>query len=151
MMVSSTENAAVKQETGNRFREIIALLRDRERAVFSLVLYPESTPIMESWRAVLDLKHAGIETQLIVANLVLPESACSNAFFRNRRQMQLRYLKQIDNKFSVPVLQFPLMAEEIKGLKLLRGATNALEQAESNRRMRPPHNERMNPSPALPS
>lgn len=126
MMVSSTENAAVKQETGNRFREIIALLRDRERAVFSLVLYPESTPIMESWRALLDLKHAGIETQLVVANLVLPEQACSNVFFRNRRRMQLKYLKEIDDKFALPVLRFPLMAEEIRGLNLLREATTAL-------------------------
>ena len=125
-MVSSDENAAVKQETGNRFREIIALLRDPERAVFSLVLYPESTPIMESWRALLDLKHAGIETQLIVANLVLPESACSNSFFRNRRRMQLKYLKEIDEKFAPPVLRFPLMAEEIRGLDLLRKATAAL-------------------------
>jgi len=126
MMVSSDENAAVKQETGNRFREIIALLRDPERAVFSLVLYPESTPIMESWRALLDLKHAGIETQLIVANLVLPESACSNSFFRNRRRMQLKYLKELDEKFAPPVLRFPLMAEEIRGLDLLRKATAAL-------------------------
>jgi anion-transporting ArsA/GET3 family ATPase len=66
--VSSGENTAVKLETGNHFREITALLRDPERAVFSLVLYPESTPIMEPWRALLDLKHAGIETQFIVAN-----------------------------------------------------------------------------------
>jgi len=126
MMVSSDENAAVKQETGNRFREIIALLRDPERAVFSLVLYPESTPIMESWRAMLDLKHAGIETQLIVANLVLPEEACHNAFFRNRRRMQLKYLKEIGEKFALPVLRFPLMQEEIRGLDLLRAATAAL-------------------------
>jgi len=126
MMVSSNENAAVKQETGNRFREIIALLRDPERAVFSLVLYPESTPIMESWRALLDLKHAGIETQLIVANLVLSQEACHNAFFRNRRRMQLKYLKEIDEKFGLPVLRFPLMQEEIRGLALLRAATAAL-------------------------
>jgi len=126
MMVSSDENAAVKQETGNRFREIIALLRDPQRAVFSLVLYPESTPIMESWRALLDLKHAGIETQLIVANFVLPQEACQNAFFRNRRRMQLKYLKEIDEKFALPVLRFPLLGEEIRGLDLLRAATAAL-------------------------
>ncbi|HEY6000663.1 MAG TPA: TRC40/GET3/ArsA family transport-energizing ATPase [bacterium] len=126
MMVSSAENAAVKQETGNRFRQIIALLRDPARAVFSLVLYPESTPIMESWRAMLDLRRAGIHTQFIVANLLLPEAACGNAFFRNRRRMQLKYLKDIDDRFALPVLRFPLMAEEIRGLDLLRRATAAL-------------------------
>jgi len=122
MMVSSTENAAVKQETGNRFREIIALLRDPERAVFAQVVYPEATPILESWRAVLDLRRAGIETQFVVANLVLPEEACLNPFFRRRRRMQMKYLREIDEKFALPVLRFPMLQEEVRGLELLRKA-----------------------------
>ncbi len=46
MMVSTGESEGVKRETQNRFREIISLLRDRERAVFSFVLYPNQRP---SW------------------------------------------------------------------------------------------------------
>ncbi len=128
MMVASTESLQVKEATQNRFRQIIELLRDKTRTVFSLVLYPESTPIMESYRAMLDLKNAGIETQLIVANMILPEEVCVNNFFRNRRQMQLRYLKEINDRFNLPVLQFPMMQEEIKGMELLKKAVMILAQ-----------------------
>ncbi len=122
IMVSSQEALKAKEATQNRFREIIDILKDKERTVFSLVLYPESTPIMESYRAMLDLREAGIETQLVIANMVLPEEVCSNYFFKNRRQLQVKYLKEIKERFGLPVLQFPLMQEEIKGMELLRKA-----------------------------
>lgn len=130
LMVSTNDSAGVKTETRNRFREIISLLRDRDRAVFSFVLYPESTPIMESYRAMLDLKEAGIETQLVVVNLVLPVEVSVNAFFRNRRAMQMKYLKEIQERFNLPVLQFPMMQDEIRGIQQLKQAA-ALLRSES--------------------
>jgi len=122
MMVSTVESTETKETAQNRFRDIISTLRDKNRTVFSLVLYPESTPIMESYRTMLDLKEAGIETQLVIANMVLPEEVCINDFFRNRRQMQMKYLKEIKEKFSLPLLQFPFLQDEIKGLKALSNA-----------------------------
>ncbi len=119
MMVCGDE---AKEATQNRFKEIISVLRDRDRTVFTLVLYPESTPIMESYRAMLDLNEAGIETQLVVANMVLPEEVCTNDFFRNRRRMQMKYLKEIKERFNLPVLQMPMMQEEIKGLERINNA-----------------------------
>ena len=126
MMVSTADSSDIKETAQNRFRDIISTLRDRTRTVFSLVLYPESTPIMESYRAMLDLKEAGIETQLVLANMVLPEEVCTNNFFRNRRKMQVKYLEEIKIKFGLPVLQIPLMQEEIKGLNRLKAAANIL-------------------------
>jgi arsenite-transporting ATPase len=126
MMVGAAENAETKETARNRFRDIISTLRDSSKTVFGLVLYPESTPIMESYRAMLDLKEAGIETQLVIANMVLPEEVCSNDFFRNRRLMQMRYLEEIKRRFNLPVLEFPLMQEEIKGLFHLRMAVATL-------------------------
>ncbi|NOY38842.1 MAG: TRC40/GET3/ArsA family transport-energizing ATPase, partial [Nitrospirae bacterium] len=119
MMAGGTE---VKEKAGIRFKNIIRILKDRNQTVFCLVLYPESTPITESYRAMLDLKDAGIETQLVVANMVLPEEVCTNNFFRGRRQMQLGYLKQITERFDLPVLRFPLLQDEIKGLEKLSDA-----------------------------
>ena len=119
MMDDSTENANVKVTTRNRFRKIINMLKDKNRTVFNLVLYPESTPIMESYRAMLDLKNAGIEIQLVVANMILPEEVCKNDFFVKRRQMQLVYLKEIVKRFNLPILRFPLRQDEIKGLERL--------------------------------
>jgi arsenite-transporting ATPase len=126
MMLSTAEAAGAKRETENRFRKIIEILRNKDQSVFCLVLYPESTPILESYRAMLDLKDAGIETQLVVANMVLPEEVCVNDFFRNRRQMQMKYLKEIKEKFNLPVLQAPMMQEEIRGFNALNSASAIL-------------------------
>ncbi|MEW6714851.1 MAG: TRC40/GET3/ArsA family transport-energizing ATPase [Nitrospirota bacterium] len=125
-MIDTTEGAKAKRETENRFRKIIEILRSKEQSVFCLVLYPESTPILESYRAMLDLKDAGIETQLVVANMVLPEEVCGNDFFRNRRLMQIKYLNEINKRFNLPVLQFPMMQEEVKGIKGLQFAQRHL-------------------------
>ncbi|MEC4686621.1 MAG: TRC40/GET3/ArsA family transport-energizing ATPase [Nitrospirota bacterium] len=123
MMAGGTE---VKEKAGIRFKNIIRILKDRNQTVFCLVLYPESTPITESYRAMLDLKDAGIETQLVVANMVLPEEVCTNNFFRGRRQMQLGYLEEITERFDLPVLRFPLLQDEIKGLEKLSDAAELL-------------------------
>jgi arsenite-transporting ATPase len=123
MMISTAGTAETKMETENRFRKIIDVLRDREQSVFCLVLYPESTPILESYRAMLDLKNAGIETQLVVANMLLPEEVCVNDFFRSRRLMQMKYLNEIKEKFNLPLLQIPMMQDEIKGLNTLGKAS----------------------------
>lgn len=126
LMVSAQQDES-KESSQNRFREIINILKDKERTIFSLVLYPESTPIIESYRAMIDLRDAGIETQLVVANMILPEEVCTNDFFKNRRQMQMKYLQGIRQKFNLPVLQFPLMQEEIKGPDKLKTAVLSLQ------------------------
>ena len=129
MMISSSEGADVKESAQNRFKKIIQMLRDKNSTVFCIVLYPESTPIMESYRAMLDLKNAGIETQFVIANMVLSEEVCINDFFKNRRQMQMKYLREIKERFNLPVLQFPLMKEEIKGVKQLKRIASAFPAA----------------------
>jgi arsenite-transporting ATPase len=129
MMISSSEGADVKESAQNRFKKIIQMLRDKNSTVFCIVLYPESTPIMESYRAMLDLKNAGIETQFVIANMVLSEEVCINDFFKNRRQMQMKYLKEIKEKFNLPMLQLPLMKEEIKGVNQLKRIASAFPAA----------------------
>lgn len=119
MMIATNEGAAAQEDTRRRFKNIIEMIKDKRRTVFNIVLYPESTPIMEAYRAMLDLMEAGIETQMVVANLVLPPEVCTNEFFLNRQQMQKKYLKQIIERFDLPVLQFPMMQDELKGLKAL--------------------------------
>jgi arsenite-transporting ATPase len=122
MMTPGTEGSSAKEDEDNRFSKIIDILRNPRQSVFCLVLYPESTPILESHRAMIDLKDAGINTQLVVANMVLPEEVCTNDFFMNRRQMQMGYLNEIKEKFDLPVLVYPLMDEEMKGIERLKKA-----------------------------
>lgn len=126
MMVSGGENAGQKEASQNRFSNIIRMLRDGNHTVFCLVLYPESTPILESHRAMLDLKEAGIGVQLVVANMALTQEVCLNDFLKRRRHMQMAYLKDIGEKFGVPVLTFPLISGDVRGLKALNKLAESL-------------------------
>ncbi len=119
MMVAADEGMGVKEAAQERFKGIIDMLRDKNRTVFNLVLYPESTPIMESYRAMLDLKDAGIEAQLVIANMVLPVEISTNSFFKSRRRMQMRYLEETRGRFGLPVHQIPLMQDEVRGIEAL--------------------------------
>ncbi|RPJ04658.1 MAG: arsenic-transporting ATPase, partial [Deltaproteobacteria bacterium] len=129
MMVSTGEGAQKREASQDRFRSLIRMLRDKNRTVFGIVLYPEYTPIVESYRAMLDLKDAGIETQFVVGNMILPEEVCVNDFLKNRRQMQMKYLREIKERFNLPVLEFPLMEAELKGLQRLGVAVEGILNA----------------------
>lgn len=124
----AAEGTGREKAAPNRFREIIEVLRDGGRTVFSLVLYPEATPILESYRATRDLKAAGIETQLVIANMILPEEVSVNEFFARRREMQMRYMKEIRDRFNLPVLRLPFMQGEIKGMDGLREALSCVPE-----------------------
>lgn len=69
LMAATTEKSeAVKGETEKRLDRIINRMKDPKRSVFAFVFYPESTPVVEAYRAMMDLKEAGIPTQFVVAN-----------------------------------------------------------------------------------
>ncbi len=116
MVATTKESAVLRTETRSRFERIIARLRGRERTVFAFVVYPESTPVVEAHRASLDLGAAGITTQLVIANQVIPPEQATNGFFQRRRAMQLRHLEDIGRRFGVPVLEIPLLDEEPRGI-----------------------------------
>jgi arsenite-transporting ATPase len=61
-----------------------------------------------------------------VANQVIPAEQVTNAFFRNRRAMQIKYLGQIERRFGVPVLVLPLLEKEIRGLPVVEEAATLL-------------------------
>lgn len=126
MVTTTQEGGALRAETRARFNRIIARLRDPDRTVFAFVVYPESTPVVEAHRASQDLAAAGIRTQLVVANQVIPEEQATNVFFRNRRAMQMNYLGEIERRFGVPVLMLPLLDEEIHGLSVVERAATLL-------------------------
>lgn len=126
MVTTTEEGGALRAETRARFDRIIARLRDPDRMVFAFVVYPESTPVIEAYRASQDLAAAGISTQVVVANQVIPVDQATNAFFRNRRAMQLKYLDEIERRFGVPVLVLPLMEKEIRGLPVVEQAAALL-------------------------
>lgn len=103
-----------------RFDKVISMMKDRDKTTFAFVMYPEKTPIIEAYRASQELKSAGIETQLVVANLIIPEDQATTDFFRNRRNMQEKYLVEIKNTFnSAKIVRVPMYDREVKGLEML--------------------------------
>lgn len=104
-----------------RFDRVVEVMKDREKTTFSFVVYPEKTPIVESQRASQELASFGIATQLVVANLVIPEEQAVTPFFKNRRSMQQKYLSELGERFpGATQLAIPMYAGEIKGLPMLR-------------------------------
>lgn len=104
-----------------RFDRVVEVMKDPAVTTFSLVVYPEKTPIVESQRAAQELASFGIPTQLVVANLVIPEEQAVTPFFQNRRKMQQKYLGELGERFPGSAqLAVPMYAGEIKGLPMLR-------------------------------
>ena len=116
---ATVDSTAADDVTKKRFNEVIAMMRDPERSTFAYVMYPESTPILEAHRAVMELATAGIQAGLVVVNQIIPKESATTPFVKARRDMQEKYLGEIAQLFPIPMLQIPLQPSEIKGLAML--------------------------------
>ncbi len=116
---ASVDTAAADDVAKKRFGQVIEMMRDPQRSTFAFVMYPESTPIVEAYRAAQELRTVGIEPGLVVANLILPPEECTTPYTQARRAMQEKYLADIADRFSVPILRIPLLPHEVKGLAVL--------------------------------
>lgn len=103
-----------------KFDRVIATMKDKDKTTFAFVMYPEKTPIIEAYRASEELKTVGIETQMVIANLIIPQEQATTPFFRNRRNMQEKYLCEIKDDFKESeVVRVPMYDKEIKGIDML--------------------------------
>jgi len=116
---ASVDTAAADDVAKQRFGQVIDMMRDPARSTFAFVMYPESTPILEAYRAAEELRTVGIEPGLVVANFVIPREEATTPFTEARRAMQEHYLGEIAQRFATPVLQIPLLPAEVKGLDAL--------------------------------
>jgi arsenite-transporting ATPase len=127
LMVATTEKSeVVKGETEKRLDRIINRMKDPKRSVFAFVFYPESTPVVEAYRAMMDLKEAGIPTQFVVANQVLMPEYCTNEYFTRRRMMQEKYISHAKELFNLPMIIMPLADDEIRGINSIKRAAEEL-------------------------
>jgi arsenite-transporting ATPase len=116
---ASVDTDAADDAAKQRFGSVIDMMKDPSQSTFSFVMYPESTPIIEAYQASQELASLDIHTGMVVANYIIPEELVDSAFVHSRRAMQNKYLQDISKKFNVPVVQIPLLPEEIKGLDML--------------------------------
>lgn len=126
MVTTNQKSQEAKSVTQKRFDQVIARMKNPEQSIFSFVVYPESTPVIEAYRAMLDLKEAGIQTQFVVANQVLLPEYCTNEYFIKRRKMQEKYIMEIKEKFKLPLTIMPLLDSEIKGISMIKKASGFL-------------------------
>ncbi|MBE2220630.1 MAG: ArsA family ATPase, partial [Anaerolineae bacterium] len=116
---ASVETAVADDVAKQRFADVIDMMRSPERSTFAFVMYPESTPIIEAYRASQELATLDIPTGLAVANFVIPEEQADTPFTKSRRAMQAGYLAEIQERFDTPVLTIPLLPQEVQGLTML--------------------------------
>ncbi|HBY92784.1 MAG TPA: arsenic-transporting ATPase [Chloroflexi bacterium] len=116
---ASVDSAAADDIARRRFGKVIEMMRDPARSTFAFVMYPESTPILEAYRATEELHTVGIEPGLVVANFVIPPEQATTPFVRARRVMQEKYLAEIAWRFAVPLAQIPLLPGEVRGIEML--------------------------------
>lgn len=119
---TTTGETDVDRETKSKFAEVIDMMQDPDKTTFSFVMYPESTPIEEASRAIKELETIKVKTNLIVANFILPESAATNDYLNSRREMQQKYLKLMDTRFTAPIVQLPQLADDLVGVEKLKEA-----------------------------
>jgi|WetSurMetagenome_2_1015567.scaffolds.fasta_scaffold31662_3 arsenite/tail-anchored protein-transporting ATPase len=116
---ASVDTTAADDVAKRRFGDVIEMMRDPARSTFAFVMYPESTPILEAYRAAEELRTVGIEPGLVVANQVIPAEQATTPFTQARRTMQEKYLAEIAQRFAVPLIQIALLPHEVKGIPLL--------------------------------
>ena len=121
----TTEISEADKKQKERFDRVIDMMKNEDETTFAFVMYPEKTPIIEAYRASKELETVGIKTQLVVANLVIPDEQAITPFFKNRQKMQGKYLDEIDDTFAeAQLLTVPMFDKEIKGLDNLQKVAN---------------------------
>ncbi len=116
---ASVDSVAADDVAKQRFAQVIEMMRDPQKCTFAYVMYPENTPIVESARAMDELRTVGIEPGLVLANQVLPAEASSTPYAASRRRMQEKHLAEMHRRFNVPILLVPLLPTEVAGPDLL--------------------------------
>jgi len=119
---TSTGETEVDKITKSRFKEVIDMMQDINQTTFSFVMYPELTPIEEASRAMEELLTIGVPTSLVVANFILPKSIITNDYLRQRKAMQEKYLEEMNRRFTAPIVQLPLLEDDLIGNEKLKQA-----------------------------
>lgn len=98
--------------------ELVKILKDPDKTLFSLCLYLEYSPIEEAKRAYYDLKAAGIDTSFLVINYIL-DNNFNDKFFNGRKKMQKKYIDMVRQKIDIPFFMVPQFTIEINRMETL--------------------------------
>lgn len=118
----------VMDEAEQLFHELKAmqeLLLDQAITTIRVVLNPEKMVIAEARRSFTYLNLFGFHTDAVIVNRLLP-AAADNGYLAGWRDMQMRYMQDIEEAFSpLPILTVPHMPTEVVGLQMLQQVASA--------------------------
>lgn len=117
----SAEISEADKREKEKFDRVIDMMKDEEATTFAFVMYPEKTPIIEAFRASKELETVDVKTQMVISNFIIPKEQAITPFFKNRRSMQLKYLDEINERFTdALLLRVSMYEKEIKGIDMLK-------------------------------
>lgn len=100
--------------------ELRATLSDPEVSSYRVVVQPEKMVVREAERAISYLGLFSYPVDAVIINRILPENAAEGDFYRNRRELQAKYLKMIEDNFRpLPLWRVPYYSYEVGGLEAL--------------------------------
>ncbi|TFB15079.1 ArsA family ATPase [Filobacillus milosensis] len=109
----------ILQARKEKFSAVREVILDEEQTGFVFVLIPERLPIIETEQAIEQLHQFHLHVRTLIINKVLPKEA-DGKFLEKRRQIELNYLRDIDQKFAKQELvKIPLYEEDISDLEKL--------------------------------
>lgn len=115
-------------------KNVLDMMRDEGTSAF-LVTIPEALGVNQTRRVAKDLERFGINIGGVVINHVLTIGAADSAFNRSRREMQLRYIDELEKTYGgvMPVVKMPLLPFEVKGVDALYEVEKILFPAASSK------------------
>lgn len=118
---------ALIQESKQKYDDAVEKLRDPKQTEFVFVMQPEATSLHETKRSSAELEEIGVRTGRIIINGLIPEEEAVTPFFRDRRNMQLDYVKQAHEAFSgLPIQAMELFDTELRGAGMFRRCAEKL-------------------------
>ena len=113
-----------RQKQLHRMKDI---LTNPGSSAFCMVMIPEALPVRESLRALTSLRELNIEVSILVVNRILPAISEQDGFLNRRREVESRYLKEINSSFDPGIARIflPLLDTDIRGLTMLRSFFDA--------------------------
>lgn len=118
------------QNAKSRYEKAISYLQDDAKTSFIFVLKPESSSLLETKRSSDELSKLGIKINILIINGILPEEACTDEFFKKKKEDEQKIVKKINETFpAIQKLFYQLRDSEVSGLELLEAAGKFLYEA----------------------
>ncbi|MCD6299878.1 MAG: ArsA family ATPase [Dehalococcoidales bacterium] len=110
----------------DEIKSMHTLLTDASKTSIRLVVNPEKMVIKEAQRTFTYLNLFGYHIDLIICNRLIPKQVRAN-YFQAWKHSQKKYYQMISEGFSpLPIMDIPLMEQEIVGIPMLRAMAEAL-------------------------